>query len=76
MGDGDGAPNGAGVVVPPKGDADDNPPVVVAAAPKGELDATFPPPNGDCDGAVIFVAEGEIPKAEVFVDGVEEPNGD
>ena len=75
MGDGDGAPNGAGVVVPPKGDADDNPPVVVAA-PKGELDATFPPPNGDCAGAGAFVADEEIPKAEIFVDGAVEPNGD
>jgi hypothetical protein len=45
MGDGDGAPNGVGAAVLPKGDADDIPPV----APNGlvllALDVVFP--NGD-----------------------------
>ena len=68
IGDGDGAPNGVGAAVPPKGDADDNPP----AEPNGllllALDAVLP--NGDGAGAE------ELPNGDGFACAFEAPNGD
>jgi len=68
MGDGDGAPNGVGAAVVPKGDADDNPPVAPNGLPLFALGVEFP--NG-----VGAWAEG-LPKGVDEFCEVEVANGD
>lgn len=68
MGDGDGAPNGVGAAVLPKGDADDNPPVEPNGLLLLALAETFP--NGD------WARVEELPKGVEDVCAFEETKGD
>mmetsp|Transcript_17001 Transcript_17001/g.42449 ORF Transcript_17001/g.42449 Transcript_17001/m.42449 type:complete len:176 (+) Transcript_17001:990-1517(+) len=67
MGDGDGAPNGVGAAVLPKGDVDDNPPVEPNGLLLVVLEAVLP--KGDGAGAA------ELPKGDADDDPPFEPNG-